>query len=100
MSKPQLIYIAGPITGLPTQQMMHDFEAAAAEWRVKGYAVINPSLNYGGSSRVTQAQYMRLSLAQLQCVDAVYMLTGWEQSEGARCEEVVARALGLEISYQ
>ena len=97
--KTRIIYISGPITGI-TLHNRSAFAAAAHEWRLLGYAVIDPAANYDGDSTVAHAQYMRLSIAQLLCVDAVYMLRGWEHSKGAVAEHVVAQALGLDISYQ
>jgi hypothetical protein len=97
--KTRIIYISGPITGIPLHNRPA-FAAAAHEWRQLGYAVIDPAVNYDGASAVTHAQYMRLSIAQLLCVDAVYMLRGWAHSNGALAEHVVAQALGLDISYQ
>jgi hypothetical protein len=33
----------------------------------------------------------------LECCDAIYMLKGWENSEGAKEEYVYANKLGLKI---
>ena len=93
------IYISGPITGI-TLHNRPAFAAAAHEWRLLGYAVIDPAVNYDSDTAVAHAQYMRLSIAQLLCVDVVYMLRGWAHSKGAVAEHVVAQALGLDISYQ
>ena len=97
--KTRIIYISGPITGI-TLHNRPAFAAAAYEWRQLGYAVIDPAVNYDGDTAVAHAQYMRLSIAQLLCVDAVYMLRNWEHSNGAVAEHVVAQALGLDISHQ
>ncbi len=105
MSKTKIIYIAGPMSGLPNYN--HDAFLAAAE-RIRAqaamlhqeYAVINPARNFGGYQEMTHAQYMRYSIHQLLIVDAVYMLTGWEKSKGAVCEHTIAQSLKLDIYYE
>jgi len=106
MSDSKIIYIAGPMTGLP--EYNHEAFLVAAE-RIKEShirhlpefaAVINPARNYGGDQTLTHAQYMRYSIHQLLIVDAVYMLNNWEFSEGATAEHTIAKSLGLDIYYE
>ena len=96
--KKLLIYIAGPMTGIP-EYNRPAFNAAAKSLKERGATVINPATNFGGDQTLTHAQYMRYSIHQLLVVDAVYMLNNWEFSEGAVCEHTIAKSLGLEIYY-
>jgi len=105
MSDSKVIYIAGPMTGLP-EYNRPAFNAAAAQiremWRCTELPtiVINPTRNYGGDQTLTHVQYMRYSIHQLLIVDAVYMLNNWQFSEGACCEHTIAKSLGLDIYYE
>ena len=105
MSTKAIIYIAGPMTGIP-EYNKPAFEAATIRIKEmwKGTAlpttVINPARNYGGYQGLTHARYMRYSIHQLLIVDAVYMLNNWELSEGATTEHTIAKSLGLDIYYE
>lgn len=114
------IYIAGPMRGYPE----FNFPAFRdmAQWlRAKGHTVFNPAErdeaahgagfgkdNSTGSEEQAAAQHgfsLREALADdMQWIalnaDALYMLTGWEASKGARAEWALAQALGLTIFYQ
>ncbi|WP_139153556.1 DUF4406 domain-containing protein, partial [Enterobacter hormaechei] len=45
-------------------------------------------------------EYMDICLAMLRCADAIHMLHGWKESEGAVAEHAMAKKLGIKISYQ
>ncbi|EIE5007012.1 DUF4406 domain-containing protein [Salmonella enterica] len=89
-----IIFISGPMTGKPNFNRDEFNTTAARLWAI-GHTVLNPatlpdSLTYG--------DYMEISLAMLRVADTIYLLDGWEESEGARRELDVARRLRLEIS--
>lgn len=90
------VYIAGPMTGLPNYNRPA-FKAAALDLSLLGHAVLNPATLPDGLS---QAQYMDICMAMLRCADTIYLLEGWEQSDGACAEVALAIKLGLNISYQ
>lgn len=94
-SRRTIIYIAGPITG----DMNYKAKFAAAEKTLteQGYGVFNPSVFPTG---MEYESYIRICKAAVAEVDAVYMLAGWEGSEGAKIEHNHARALGKDIKYQ
>ena len=72
------IYIAGKITGDPYYKAK--FARAAADIADAGHTPINPALQPEGMSN---ADYMRISFAQLDSADAVAFLPDWEDSNGA-----------------
>ena len=79
------VYISGPITG--TKGYLSHFGAAERALKSKGFEVINPTKNsYAMPSTATHKEYMKVSLAQLSCCDAILMLDGWKKSSGAREE--------------
>jgi hypothetical protein len=90
------IYISGPIKDDP--DYLAKFAKAEFVLATGGWKVVNPCTLT--SEQLTYAEYMKLDLvAELAC-DAIFMLQGWEQSGGARCEHLVAAMTGMEIHYQ
>jgi len=51
-------------------------------------------------SHLTKEQCMKLDLMALLSCDAIYILKGYKQSNGAMVEMVVAEAIGLHIYYE
>ena len=39
-------------------------------------------------------------MAMIRCVDAIYMLKGWQRSAGAKAELALAAKLGHEVVFQ
>lgn len=91
-----VVYIAGPMTGLP------DFNRPAFADRVNvlhaiGYeSILSPHILPDG---LTQAQYMDICLAMVRCADTVVMLEGWKNSPGAIIEHDLALKSGKRIEY-
>ena len=96
-----VVYISGPMTGLPEMNYLA-FHAAAEELRSAGFHVINPAENEAPTPRTQQeptwSDWMRLSVQQVTQADGVALLPGWEGSTGACTEVFVARRLGLQVS--
>lgn len=90
------IYISGPITG--NKDYKQQFAAAAERIKRNGAEPVNPAeivLQDGA----TYADYMRADIAQLMECGGIYMLAGWEFSNGARLEHSIACALEMDIIY-
>lgn len=100
------VYLAGPMTGYADYNRPA-FTAAAEHVRAQGWVPVNPhdtdpthdgdcpsGDRHGGHPN---ACWYAASLAVLASCDAVLMLPGWEQSEGARLEHDEARRLGLPV---
>lgn len=82
MENKKVIYIAGPITGVP--EYYKAFEAMEDNLSAMGYIPLSPSRLPTGMSN---EQYMRICFAMIDAADAVIFLRGWENSEGARLEK-------------
>ncbi|EKH0820331.1 DUF4406 domain-containing protein, partial [Escherichia coli] len=49
---------------------------------------------------LTQPHYMDICMAMIRCVDAIYMLKGWQRSAGAKAELALAEKLGHAVIFQ
>lgn len=90
-----IVYIAGPMSGLP-EFNYPAFNEVAEVLRRAGLQVENPAEN---PDQQTWLDYMRLSLRQISRADAVLMLEGWQRSRGAAIEQRLAEMLGLQVFY-
>lgn len=92
-------YLSGPMTGLP-EFNYPAFHAAAAALRARGWRVYNPAENNWSPGvepfplRAAFAEYCRFICLE---ADAVVVLDGWEQSEGARVEVSLAARCEVEV---
>ncbi len=91
------IYISGPITNDP--DYMEHFNEAEERLKAKGYEVINParSINDLMKSIGWELDYnsiLCMDIAMLQSCDAIYMLRGYRNSNGAKTERIFAVMLG------
>ena len=90
------IYIAGPMTGLPHFNRPA-FNQAALNLSFDKHVPLNPAILPDG---LTEADYMAVGITMLQRADAIFLLTGWQFSAGARAEHALALKLGLEVIEQ
>lgn len=92
------IYISGKITG--TTDYMERFSKMEKKLTARGYEVINPAkIDDKGKPR-EWSWYMRRCIKLLVGCDAIYMLEGWETSDGAALEHMIAQELGIKVFYQ
>lgn len=112
VEKMSRVYIAGPMTGYP-ELNFPAFRAAAADYRRRGYFVINPAELNGGDNEPAKwaamdasekaAHYLRclkVDINALTTCDTIVMLDGWTKSKGACLEHHIARELGFTVCYQ
>lgn len=88
------IYIAGAISNNPDYQSQ--FEKAETYIKSKNHTPLNPVKNIGFEYK----DYIDMGLAELSKCDAIYMLIGWVNSNGARLEKHYAETVGLQITYE
>lgn len=107
-----LVYLAGPMRGLP-EFNFPAFHAGEADLRALGWGVFNPAAMdetggfdptgmTGNEDLSSEGFDLRNALANdlefiTRKADAVAVLPGWEKSSGARAEVATAWALGLRV---
>ena len=95
------IYIAGKITGLDRQAYIRRF-LHAENMLIEKFEIVNPifleRLNLDDS--LHRDAIMEICKVLISTCDAIYMLSNWESSPGARMERDYAKSLGLEILYE
>lgn len=100
------IYISGPMRGIP-QFNFAAFDFAEDLWAHMGWKVLNPAKRGWGSgdpatgTGVTPEEvqaWLREDIREIvsEC-DAIGLIRGWEESEGAKLEAAVAFAIGLDF---
>ncbi|WP_181799332.1 DUF4406 domain-containing protein [Kitasatospora acidiphila] len=95
---PDAVYISGPMRGLPN--FNYDlFNSVADSLRQSGMVVLNPAENFDGDQSREISEYIRADVQMLLKASMIFLLPGWQDSEGARLEYLVAKALGLEIVH-
>ena len=100
----ETVYIAGPMRGVPDHNH-RAFNRAARELRGTGFSVVNPAEigSAFGTPEKLDAEpallkaCMDFELERLRTCDAIYLLPGWERSEGALRELANALGYGLRV---
>lgn len=92
------IYIAGKITGIEEEARLLFEEAEFKLWG-EGWQPVNP-MKLDHNHGKTWAEYMRLGVAELMKCEALFALSNWKDSEGAKIEIRLAKEVGIKIIYQ
>jgi hypothetical protein len=108
----KIIYIAGPMRGYDNYNF-DAFDSTEKRLKDEGYIVISPVVMdrlYEGWGKYPPDDFvpdeafvkrcMKRDLDAIYDVDAIYMLKGWENSEGATAEYSLAKCLGKRILYE
>jgi hypothetical protein len=84
------------MTGLPDFNYPA-FHAAAHRIHEAGLEPVNPATSFGGRTDLPREVYIRADVKALAECDAVAMLSGWQESRGARLEYLLARELSMPV---
>lgn len=99
-----LVYVSGAyrapsINGI--YQNIHRARAAALKIWARGDVALCPHLNsFLMDGEFPDQVWLDGDLELVKRCDAMHMLVGWEQSEGATAEHALALELGLPITYE
>lgn len=89
------VYVAGPMTGI-VDFNYPAFNAVADQLRALGYEVENPA-DHGIVEGAQWADYMAYDLTRLGLRGVIALLPGWEKSQGAKLEVLIAERLGMTV---
>ncbi|MBE5917622.1 MAG: DUF4406 domain-containing protein [Pseudobutyrivibrio ruminis] len=93
------VYLSGPITG--TTDYLERFDKAESELNAAGYKTINPArCNMFLPENTTHKEFMHICKAQIDLCDVMYMMNGWEKSNGCRQEFEYASRHGISITFE
>jgi hypothetical protein len=97
------IYIAGPMRG-KAHLNFEEFFVAARQLRNAGWEPWNPAAhdvdNWWAGNTFDPKTGLLFDITKVNEADAIFMLEGWEKSDGARCEYYYAKFIGIEIIFQ
>lgn len=89
-------YLAGPMKGIP-EYNLPAFRYYGDELNEIGYKVLSPLTIFGGATDLDMEKYLRGELAALLKSDVMFVLEGWEYSNGTNFEILNALAIGLKV---
>lgn len=92
------IYISGPITKDP--DFFLKFREKQKMLEESGYRTCNPAYLAFSMPKALHSEYMHVCYAMLDNCDAIYMMDGWNESDGARQERERASKRGMPIVYE
>ena len=93
------IYLSGQISGTELSYTRKRFGDVADTLHALGHEVTNPLCNGLSEADPWEAHMAKDIIALLQC-EGIYMLAGWEESQGARLEHALAKEGGLVVFYE
>lgn len=93
------IYLSGPMRGYP-QSNYPLFNATAAALRAQGHEVYNPA-EFPHEGPVFPIRQAFAEYARFICLEAeaIYLLPGWEESQGVSAELALAKNCGLQVIF-
>lgn len=90
------VYISGKITGLEEKVYRKNFSEAENRLKVLGYYPVNPAKR-GEIPGYKWEDYMKDSIKILCDCEYIYMIPGWEDSNGAKMEHQIAVRLKIPV---
>ena len=91
------VYLSGAITN--NANYLDEFKKAEELLGTMGYEVVNPTTLDGVAKHFDYAELMMSCLQLLRKCDAIYFLSSWTKSDGAKIEKMIAKKLGLKIIH-
>lgn len=93
------IYISGPCSHLTMAEVTIAFGNAKSKLHRFGFDVVSP-LDNGLDWNAPWAEHLLRDLDMMRGCQAVYMLSGWQQSAGAKMERIFAIHEGMYMFYE
>ena len=96
--KKKKVFISGPMSGYPDLNRP-SFLQAEKELVASGYSVFNPAWLLVDETW-ERSDLMAIDTAALSHCDFIYQLEGWQNSDGARLEQVYAEYTGIPFLFK
>ena len=98
------VYVAGPYNAGNVIDVLNNMRRGiriSVELLLHGFAPFCPWLDYNFQlqAELTIEQFKAFSMSWVQVSDAIFMITGWENSGGAIAEKEEAERLGIPVFY-
>lgn len=93
------VYISGKITGEEASDTFLKFLLANLELKRQGHITMNPYV-LSENPGFEHSDYMHICYSMLDVCDAIYMLSDWQKSKGARMELQYAADHSKGIFYE
>ena len=93
------LYISGKISGTDLTHTRKRFSDVADKLQSLGHEITNPLCN-GLSEHDPWEEHMAKDIIDLLQCEGIYMLQGWEDSQGARIEHAIAKELRKVVFYE
>lgn len=93
------LYISGKISGTDLTHTRKRFSDVADKLQALGHEVTNPLYN-GLSETDPWEDHIAKDIINLIDCEGIYMLQGWEDSQGARIEHAMAKDAKLIVFYE
>lgn len=93
------VFISGPMTGYP-EWNFPAFYAAEGKLAISGHKVINPAREFDGippEEVGSWSECMRIAMRHLTDARSLVVLSGWQESRGAKLEVLNAKNFGMRI---
>lgn len=94
LDKKPRVYISGKITGLKESVYKNNFNSTELYLTGLGYDVVNP-VSYPTDPNWKWEDYMKRDIKLLVGCDYIYLLEGWQDSDGASLEKYIADILKI-----
>ncbi len=92
------VYISGPISGMKDENRTA-FAKAEEHLRLMNYEPVNPHKLDHSEADDNWYRQMRVCIASMMKCDAIVLLPGWEESNGAQIEIKLATSLDMPWAY-
>lgn len=93
------VYISGKITGLDYEEAVKLFSQAEDYLLSIGMEPVNPLKN-GLPISASWVNHMVRDIEMLMGCEAIYLLTNWFESRGARIERNIAVEMGMDVMFE
>ena len=90
------VYISGRVSGLSEKVYKNNFNSTELYLTGLGYDVVNP-VSYPQNPNWKWEDYMKFDIKLLMDCDYIYLLEGWESSDGASLEHFIATNVGIKV---